>query len=302
MCSDCHPSNPSVESQRHHSQHFTISSSSHSRVACCACCELRRESNQHHHQSSLHFVSQPKTSSSLVPCEQSPLDLSLTSTTSNINIESDITLPQGHCSSPLCCSRDLLLLRTSPHAFQHNTFATGKSCCKCTAKKVVCETQAVDSVQSLSCSNKSILKVGQPQPVDRVALLGQGSVPPIPSTSDVSNKSVPHVVTDDTLVTAKQEKSISPKQSSKTTLASKKRVFAHGWSWKGKPREKLIALTVSFIFYCLNFLKCYLLSLYWMHYKLFGQEFNCHIPFSLSSCNRVKCLFHIFIIIIIIER
>lgn len=250
MCSDCCPSNPSVESQRHHSQHFTISSSTHSGVACCACCKLRRESNQHHHQSSLHFVSQPKTSSSLVPCEQSPLDLSLTSTTSNINIESDIALPQGHCSSPLCCSRDLLLLRTSPHGFQHKTFATSNSCCKCTAKKMVCETQAVDSVQSLSCSNKSILKVaGQPQPVDHVTLLasshGQGSVPPIPSTSGVSNKSVPHVITDDTLVTAKQEKGISPKQSSKLTLASKKRVFAHGWSWKGKAREKLIALTVS---------------------------------------------------------
>lgn len=251
VCSDCHPSS-ALDPQRHHAQHYTISSpSTHSRVACCACCELHRESNQHHHQTSLQYVSQPKTSSSLVPCEQTPLDLSLTSTTSNINIESDIPIPQGHCSSTLCCSRDLLLLRTTPHSFQHTKFSSNKPCCRC-SKQIVCETQAVDSVQSLSCSNKSIIKVDQPQTVDRVSLLaspvGQGSVPPVASTSGVTNKSVPHVITDDTLVTAKCEKNISPKQSSKPSVVPKKRIFSHGWSWKGKPKEKLIALTVSF--YC----------------------------------------------------
>lgn len=252
MCSDCHTSNSSLDPQRRHSQHFTISSPTHSRVARCACCELHRESNQHHHQSSLHYLSQPKTSSSLVPYEQSPLDLSLTSaTTSNINIESDISLTQGHCSSPLCC-RDLLLLRTSPHGFQHNKFSPqNKPCCKC-SKQMVCETQTVDTVQSLSCSNnKSIMKIGQPQAVDRLTLLaspvGQGSVPPVASTSSVTNTSVPRVITDDSLVTAKREKSISPKQSSKSSAVPKRRVFAHGWNWKGKPREKLIALTVSLL-------------------------------------------------------
>lgn len=256
MCPDYHSSNTTLDHQRHHMPHYTISSPTHSRVACCACCELQRESNHqhhhHHHQSSLHYVSQPKTSSSLVPCEQSPLDLSLTSSTSNVSIESDISLSQGHCSSPMCC-RDLLLLRTSPHSFQHNNFTPSKSCCRCN-KQTICDTQAVDTVQSLSCSSKSIMKIDQPHAVvDHVTLLAtspnQGSVHPVASTSGVANKSVPRIITDDTLLIAKQEKSFSPKQSSKFYSASKKRMFAHGWSWKGKPREKLITLTVSLIIF-----------------------------------------------------
>ncbi|XP_035208755.1 uncharacterized protein LOC118183348 [Stegodyphus dumicola] len=249
LCTDCHrPSNTSLEASRH-VQHFGLSSSSHSRVGCCSCCELVRESNQLHHQSTgscLQYLSSSKSSASLVPCEQSPLDLSLASTSSSASVDPDFSLPTGHCPSPFCC-RDLLLLRTStPHGFQQSKFSPNKSCCRC-AKQVICEKPSVETVKKVQCSNTTVKQHGQPhQSVDHVALLtspvGKESViPPNVSASGATSKSVPHVLTDN-LVTTKREKNTSPKQSTKVSLI-KKRHFAHGWSWKGEPRERLIALT-----------------------------------------------------------
>ncbi|GBO17019.1 hypothetical protein AVEN_74736-1 [Araneus ventricosus] len=254
LCTEYHPSNSSLDTSRHHAQHFNLSSSSYSRINCCSCCDLHRESNQHHHQSTgscLQYLSSPKNSASLVPCEQSPLDLSLASASSGSSVDSEHPLQQGHCSGPLCCAREVLLLRTStPHGFQHSNFPQKKACCRY-MKQVSHEAAGAEPTQQTQCSNKNStgVKGGQPpQPVDHLALVtapavAKGSlIPPVPSTSGVMNKNASRVATEN-FVPAKREKSSSPKQSVKVPVP-KKRTFAHGWSWKGKPRERLIALTV----------------------------------------------------------
>ncbi|PRD29486.1 UNVERIFIED_CONTAM: Bahd1 [Trichonephila clavipes] len=249
LCTEYHSSGSSVDPSRHHAQHFNLSSSSYSRVNCCSCCEIHRENNQHHHQSTgscLQYLSSPKNSASLVPCEQSPLDLSLASASSGSSVDSEHPLQPGHCSGPLCCAREVLLLRTStPHGFQHSNFPQKKACCRC-VKQISHETPSSEPAQ-IQCSSKNAVKSGQPhQPVDHVTLVTAPSVtkgsviPPVPSTSGI-NKNASRVATEN-LVPTKREKSASPKQSVKV-LVPKKKQFAHGWSWKGKPRERLIALT-----------------------------------------------------------
>ncbi|KAF8773548.1 Bromo adjacent homology domain-containing 1 [Argiope bruennichi] len=257
LCTDYHPSNSSLESPRHHTQHFNLSSSSYSRMNCCSCCDLHRENNQHHHQSTgscLQYLSSPKNTASLVPCEQSPLDLSLASASSGSSVDSEHPLQQGLCSGPLCCAREVLLLRTStPHGFQHTNYPQKKACCR--YMKQVSSHEAAgtaEPTQQAQCSNKNptSVKGGQPpQPVDHLALVtapavAKGSlIPPVvPSTSGVMNKNTSRVATEN-FVPAKREKSNSPKQSSVKVPVPKKRQFAHGWAWKGKPRERLIALT-----------------------------------------------------------
>ncbi|XP_054714320.1 uncharacterized protein LOC129223961 [Uloborus diversus] len=241
LCTDYHPGNPTFDATKHHAPHFGLSPPPHSRVSCCSCSELHRDSNQHHPQSTgscLQFLSSPKSSASLVPCEQSPLDLSLASAAaSNSSADSDIPFQPGQCPSPLCC-RDLLLLRTSaPHGCQTNQFPVRKACCKC--DQSICG-------NAMRCSGKCVNRLDQPsKSANHVGLLtsvvSQGSVLPIVSASTVTTKNVPQITTDN-LVTTKKEKIVSPKQSSKLA-ASKKRQFEHGWSWKGRPREKLICLT-----------------------------------------------------------
>ncbi|GIX93348.1 bromo adjacent homology domain-containing 1 protein [Caerostris darwini] len=275
LCTEFHTSNSSVDPSKHHAQSFGLPSPSYSRINCCSCCDHHRENNhqqQHHHHQSpagncLQYLSPPKNSASLVPCEQSPLDLSRASASSGSSMDSDHLLQQSHCSNQLCCGRDLLLVRTStPHGFQHGSFPAQNAMCCRYIKQVSSEGSSAEPAsaagtaaakqmsQAHQCSSKNLLKDGQPSqvadhlalatavpPTAAAAMAKAPVVPPVPSTSGAMNKNASRIATEN-LVPTKREKCTSPKQPVKLPVPKKKQ-FAHGWSWKGKPREKLIALT-----------------------------------------------------------